>query len=311
VPERVLDLAYELTQNELTTYDKAVALEQYLRTFPYNLDLPLKPANVDIADYFLFELQEGYCDYFASTMVVLARAAGIPARLAIGYIGGTYDPENNYYVVTADQAHSWVEVYFSEFGWVIFEPTAGRAALVRENEEIDLPEFEREISFTEETRQFSGLQMTLMVLAGMVLLTLLIGLIWLQVDVFFLRRMSIEKAFARLYRRVLWVSQRLGVERGEAQTPLEFTMELQAQLGNLRQKHRILGYLKNSARRVNELIVLTNKAAYSLELPDVFERAQAVDIWVELRRQLGFAIFWDWLTGLVPKINKKEAVPAS
>jgi hypothetical protein len=204
-----------------------------------------------------------------------------------------------------------VEVYFPEFGWVVFEPTAGRAALVRENEEIDLPEFEREISFTEETRQFSGLQVTLMVLAGMVLLTLLVGLIWMQVDVFFLRRMSIEKAFARLYRRVLWVSQRLGVERGEAQTPLEFTMELQAQLGNLRQKHRILGYLKNSARRVNELIVLTNKAAYSLELPDVFERAQAVDIWVELRRQLGFAIFWDWLTGLVPKINKKEAVPAS
>jgi transglutaminase-like putative cysteine protease len=64
-------------------------IEDYLRTYPYNLDVPIPPAQHDITDYFLFDLKKGYCDYFATSMVVLSRLAGIPARLAIGYVTGT------------------------------------------------------------------------------------------------------------------------------------------------------------------------------------------------------------------------------
>lgn len=300
VPDRVLELAYDLTRNELNNYDKAVAIEQYLRRFPYTLDLPDKPLNTDIADYFLFELQEGYCDYYASSMVVLARAAGIPARLVIGYIGGTYDPENDYYVVTADQAHSWVEVYFPEYGWVTFEPTGGRAAVERETQQFDLPNFEQEITFTQETTQLSGLEKTLRALLGLVLLVIVGGVVWLQVDVFWLRRMPIGKTFGVLYRRLLWFSKRLGVERGAAQTPQEFSATLQNQLIRMADETRVLKYLSKSAQQVDALVRLTNKAAYSHELPDVFERAQAVYLWVRLRRGLGVAIvlqkLFSWLT---------------
>ena len=120
-----------MTAVEPTPYDRARAIEQYLRTFPYTLQLPPPPLDRDVVDYFLFDLQKGYCDYYASAMVVLARAAGLPARLVVGYAPGTFDAQRALYVVTAADAHSWAEVYFPGIGWIEFEPTAGRAALER------------------------------------------------------------------------------------------------------------------------------------------------------------------------------------
>lgn len=306
VPNRVINLAYELTSVELTAYDKLVAIEQYLRTFPYTLDLPIRTANLDIADYFLFDLQRGYCDYYASSMVVLARAAGIPARLAVGYVGGTYDEENDYYVITADQAHSWVEAYFPEFGWVTFEPTAGRAAIQRQTEAIDLPEFEREIRFTEEKIQLSGLEILGWSILGLIVVSVVAFLIWLRVDVFVLRRQSIDRAFAKLYRRLLWLGRMLGVASGITQTPLEFSGELQGRLNLLQAEHRMLEYLEKTGKNIESLVVLANKAAYSAEAADAFDRARGVDLWIQLRRDLGVAILWHRLARLVPK-RKKNA----
>ena len=124
IPQRVIDLARELTANDNNPYDKAKAIESYLRTYPYSLKIPLTPPNRDIADYFLFDLKTGYCDYYATSMIVLARAVRIPARLVIGYSNGTYDPLKAEYIIREENAHSWVEVYFTGIGWVEFEPTA-------------------------------------------------------------------------------------------------------------------------------------------------------------------------------------------
>lgn len=107
-----------------TPYDAAVAIEAYLRTFPYNEAIPSPPAGVDHVDWFLFEQREGYCDYFASAMVVMLRSQGIPARWVRGYAGGEFDAERGVYVVRENVAHSWPEVYFPGFGWERFEPTA-------------------------------------------------------------------------------------------------------------------------------------------------------------------------------------------
>ncbi len=112
IPDRVLVLARDLTATAPTLFDRARAIEAYLRHFPYTLDLTTPPPNRDIVDYFLFDLKRGYCDYYATAMVVLARAAGLPARLVVGYATGTYDPSQARYVVTEADAHSWVEVYF-------------------------------------------------------------------------------------------------------------------------------------------------------------------------------------------------------
>jgi hypothetical protein len=90
-----------------------------------------------VADYFLFDLQRGYCDYYATAFVVMARVAGLPARFATGFAVGSWNPMDGEWVVTEAEAHSWPEVYFPEVGWVAFEPTAGRATLAR----IGSPEF--------------------------------------------------------------------------------------------------------------------------------------------------------------------------
>ncbi len=131
VPQRVLDLARDVADDAPTRYDRALAIEHYLRAYVYTLDLPEPPDGRDLVDYFLFEWQEGYCDYYASAMVVMARAVGVPARLASGYAQGRYDFDAGHWVVTEQDGHSWVEVYFDRYGWVEFEPTAGQPALDR------------------------------------------------------------------------------------------------------------------------------------------------------------------------------------
>lgn len=135
LPERVRQLAGTVTAAAPTAYDQARLLEAYLRRFPYDLDIPAPPADVDVADYFLFDLQRGYCDYYATAFVIMARSLGLPARLAIGYAAGDYDPATGRFLVNEAQAHSWPEVYFAapdggSYGWIPFEPTASQPAFV-------------------------------------------------------------------------------------------------------------------------------------------------------------------------------------
>lgn len=132
VTPRTRALAAELTAGATTLYGRAAAIERYLRTFPYDLSVPALPETVtDVADYFLFDLQRGYCDYYATAFVVLARAVGIPARFVTGFTAGAWLPTEQLWEVTEAHAHSWPEVYFPEVGWIPFEPTGGQPELVR------------------------------------------------------------------------------------------------------------------------------------------------------------------------------------
>lgn len=130
--DRTLQLARELTDPFDNAYDKAQAVERYLRTnIKYNERIDSPPSGVDRVDYILFELQEAYCDYYATAMIMMLRSVGIPARMAAGFAQGTYDPERNvFHVINAD-AHSWVEVYFPNYGWIEFEPTAAQPSIPR------------------------------------------------------------------------------------------------------------------------------------------------------------------------------------
>jgi len=139
--KKVRDLTQEITAGAETPYDKLVAIESYLRReYTYDLNVPQPAEGKDVVEYFLFEARRGYCDYYASAMVVLARAAGIPARLASGYATGDYDHEAQRYVVREYNAHSWPEAYFPGYGWIEFEPTVSQARLRRPSgEEPVLP----------------------------------------------------------------------------------------------------------------------------------------------------------------------------
>ena len=132
--QRVPDLATRLTQDLTNTYDKVVAIEQFLQTeFQYTLDLP-RSAREATLDYFLFDRRAGHCEYFSTAMVVLLRTQGIHAREVNGFRGGQWNNFGEFLAVTQNEAHSWVEVWFPEQGWVPFDPTpaasgAGEVAL--------------------------------------------------------------------------------------------------------------------------------------------------------------------------------------
>ena len=124
ITDRTRELAAEVTAGHASVFDKAQAIEQYLRhNLTYDLSVPAPPEGQDFVDFALFDLQAGYCDYYASSFVVLARSAGIPSRLAMGYAQSEYDEDAKAYRVRAYNGHSWPEVFFPNYGWIQFEPT--------------------------------------------------------------------------------------------------------------------------------------------------------------------------------------------
>ncbi|MCC3359447.1 transglutaminaseTgpA domain-containing protein [Bacillus sp. REN16] len=127
LPERVKELAAEITSSLTNRYDQVKAVENYFQVngFVYDTqDVAIPEGDQDYVDQFLFDTKMGYCDNFSTSMVVLLRAADIPSRWVKGYTEGQRI-ELNSYEITNNNAHSWVEVYFPEFGWVPFEPTKG------------------------------------------------------------------------------------------------------------------------------------------------------------------------------------------
>jgi len=120
---RIPELAKQITARADNPYDKTRALESYLRThYAYTLDLTGAPPPDPLA-YFLFEKRAGHCEYFASAMTVMLRSIGIPARLVNGFLTGEYNDVGGDFIVRASDAHSWVEVFFPNHGWLTFDPT--------------------------------------------------------------------------------------------------------------------------------------------------------------------------------------------
>lgn len=123
--ERVRDLTAGITAGAETDIEKVRAIEDWMDdNTEYSLDAPLSPPGVDVVDDFLFESRLGWCEQIASSLVVMARLSGVPARLATGFTQGTWDPVANRFVVRERDAHAWAEVWFPDVGWVTFDPTA-------------------------------------------------------------------------------------------------------------------------------------------------------------------------------------------
>jgi transglutaminase-like putative cysteine protease len=128
VPQRVRNLARRLALGAATPYDKAVRIQDYLRSsYPYRVDVSPPAADRDVVDYFLFDAPGGFCSYYASAMAVMLRLEGVPARVVTGFAMGEWDGLGGRYRVPVSAAHAWVEVYFPDYGWIEFEPTASRS----------------------------------------------------------------------------------------------------------------------------------------------------------------------------------------
>lgn len=120
---RIAALAREVTSGLDSDEARAEALERYLRSnYKYTLELPPSEPQDALAE-FLFVRRQGHCEYFASALAVMLRTVGIPSRLVTGFEGGSPNPVSGWYVVKASDAHSWVEAYLPDRGWITLDPT--------------------------------------------------------------------------------------------------------------------------------------------------------------------------------------------
>lgn len=154
VTPRTRELAAGIAEGLDNPYDIAQAITTYLReNLTYSDTVPPQPSNQDAVDWVLFDLQQAFCNYYATSEIVMLRSLGIPARLAVGYAQGqqlsrsqagaipTVQPGQNIpqeigstpdlFTVRHRDAHAWPEVYFPDIGWVEFEPTASQLAILR------------------------------------------------------------------------------------------------------------------------------------------------------------------------------------
>jgi transglutaminase-like putative cysteine protease len=247
VPQRVSDESWRVVGDASNMYDAASNIEQYLRAFKYSTRVPVPPADRDWVSFLLFESKEGYCDYYATAMMVMLRAVGIPARVASGYVTGEWEPTSQSYLVSEKHAHTWTEVYFPGYGWITFEPSANRPAPVRpERPQVALTdeEIQRVLEGAESIDDFlddedlydsgnfvplpadqSGPALSI----GLVLLFSLATLAAVgsvTVLALWFRGIPGLPLFARVYARVVRLATWCGLGPQRSQTPYEYTRDL-------------------------------------------------------------------------------------
>lgn len=286
LPGRVGELAQEITAGLATPYDQARAIERFLRQYPYSLDVPPPPTTRDPVDFFLFELQSGYCDYYASAMVVLARSVGLPARLDIGYLSQPEDARGVQTIYHIN-AHSWPEVYFPGYGWVAFEPTAsfptaGQGPATRPGD-LDPPAFDQPAPPLPQPdtpppagriSAWWSLPPILLILLGWWLFNrwqaqqlALDGVLW---------------AYARLQR----AGRGLGQPTPPSQTPAEFQQALLQRLAALPAGPRLARLLAPTRPGIETLVQSFTRRQYSPDKPTPAGQKAARATWRQLRTPL-------------------------
>jgi len=125
--DQVAELAHRVTDRAATPYDKISAVLRHLSSnYPYSLDADTTTSSRPIDD-FLFTRKTGYCEHYATAMVLMLRSIGIPARLVTGFLATEWNDFGGYYTVRQRDAHAWVEVYYPHSGWITMDPTPAGA----------------------------------------------------------------------------------------------------------------------------------------------------------------------------------------
>ena len=247
MPKRVGDLARDLTRNVNTPFAKALAIQSYLRgpTLTYSHDIDAPPRGRDGVDYFLFDSKAGYSAYFASAMAVMLRTVGVPARLAVGYAPGEYDPELGRLLVRDSDSHGWVQVYFPRYGWIDFEPTTtfpvpSRLLNTGAEPDIETPELIDDLDGEEDGSELDPLELTTGLeatdiplgldrlggtrrllgpaLIGAGIIALIVALLSVAWSGVLAGAASVERLYSRLSR----MGRLAGVKLKPSQTPLEY-----------------------------------------------------------------------------------------
>ncbi|WP_147803179.1 transglutaminase domain-containing protein [Alkalicoccus halolimnae] len=312
LPERVGELAADITEEYDNRYEKAEAVEAYFsdNDFEYRTDnVPVPDEGEDYVDQFLFETQAGYCDNYSTSMAVMLRTLDIPTRWVKGFTSGEEIEElengNTVYEVTNGNAHSWVEVYFPETGWVPFEPTQGftnyaefeeetpdvdtdQNESTNEAEDPNIPEpdgstdnmLEEGTDTEEGAGGASGEDFTLFTMKNVLIslpLLIFIMLAYQKQNVFqnkfFLyryRMLGSDASFTTAYKRLLWILANEGLPRASGETLREYAKRVDLAL---------------SSRAMTKLTNTYEKIHYGGKEPDGEWEARRKD-WEEIVKSL-------------------------
>ncbi|MFG6497558.1 transglutaminase domain-containing protein [Fictibacillus sp. UD] len=261
LPQRVKDLAQNVTASQPTIYDKVKTVEEYFAKngYGYNtIEVAVPKGDEDYVDQFIFDTKKGYCDNFSTSMVVMLRSVGIPARWVKGFTPGTFEALNDglrEYTVTNANAHSWVEVYFSGIGWVPFEPTRGfdnpfqpeedqqnsaPAAAVPDQPEKPEKDLAKEQDSNSSKDSNTGFTLksagigaaillgALLIIAG---LAFLFRRKWLrQYTIWRYKRKKGSETFEDAFERLLWLLRVYGIKRRPAFTLREYALYVDREL---------------------------------------------------------------------------------
>jgi hypothetical protein len=244
VNDELQKLMQEAVANAPTNpFDRAQAIRRYIANrCIYTREARAVPKDRDAVEFFLNDSKEGYCDLYASSMTVLCRYAGIPARVATGYAPGTQAEDgrkpNNprdkriLYVLRGSDQHAWTEVYFNDYGWVVFDATQDTAAAPFQA--VATPE---PLKKSNPWEQFFRNSRVSLILVGLGLL----GFLYVLVNEVVLRNVRARGAadpararaneIAHLYRKTIRQIERRGLERPETMTPGEFSWLVREQYG--------------------------------------------------------------------------------
>jgi hypothetical protein len=287
VPERVHHLAREITEDKTNPYDSAKAIEAYLReNYPYDLEVPAPPENRDVADYFLFDLKKGYCDYYATAMVVLARSRGIPARFVSGYSSGSYDAANAEYIVHELNAHSWVEVYFPEIGWVEFEPTASQPEVELALSKSDVTTAQPAESAAERLLYRFRLEKAIYWLSPVMFILLACIFYFTLIERWWYMRLAPALAIERMYRRLYRLGRPLAGERTRAETAHEFMQKLVVAIDKVKDHSRFAKLFFSARQDVELLTDLYQDSLFNRTNIQKHEARRALKTWKHLRLRL-------------------------
>lgn len=295
LPDRVRELAEEITSNSEDQYDMVLALERFLTgpDFEYETeDVPVPEPGQDYVDQFLFETMRGYCDNFSTAMAVMLRSLDIPTKWVKGFSEGSNEGLSNEregfneYLVSNNNAHSWVEVYFPDVGWVPFEPTPSFSGFdfqqpeidfdapdddleadEPEDPEVDLPESPEMEDETEESSENvisddnnNGRFGLLLISIGIISVSLAVFLLRKPIARFYVSR-SLEhgsepESYAKSYERLIWLLSIHGFKRLETQTLKEYARYVDREL---------------ESERMSELTSAYEQFLYSNETPIINE----------------------------------------
>jgi len=291
VPDRVRQLAKTITNGITNPYNKAKAIERYLRTYPYDLDIPAPPEGQDVTDYFLFDLKRGYCDYYATAMAVLARASGLPARFVSGYSTGSYDAPNAEYVVRELNAHSWAEVYFPSIGWVEFEPTASQPEIQRQESASPVPANRNNDGTASNLLTRFRIENISAWILPIIWVFLLAILYFVVIERWWYLRSTPGTAVERIYQRLYRLGRPLAGEHSNSETAYEFMQKLNGRIDKLKVASSWKRLYVSTQRDVRLLTNAYQASLFKQHQTNKDDASLALQTWKHLRWRLILARF--------------------